>query len=217
MHILLARRKATSGWVAKHYWVTPATGLVCLSWYQPQKVWGWPQKVWNHAEPNFENVWNDAKLQVVTSWSCVSKKNPEKTQFEVFLTKERYLQASRNIFSPKKEMGRNLIHIQFVCTINPQLQIKLDYANLCKRSPNEIQMSSDSPPCEILMSPFNSERTGIFREVWIIWGKSGWGSVRQVWVDTMELLHFMESACLDSKPFFDILAWIICKLGQDLL
>ena len=33
----------------------------------------------------------------------------------------------------------------------------------------------------------------------------------------MELLHFMESACLDSKPFFDILAWIICKLGQDLL
>ena len=62
-------------------------------------------------------------------------------------------------------------------------------------------MSSDSPPYEILMSPFNSEPAGIFPEVWIIWGKSRWRSGREVWVYTMEMQHFMETACWwNSKP-----------------
>ena len=37
--------------------------------------------------------------------------------------------------------------------------------NYAKMLPNEIQMSSDSPPFEILMLPFNSKLWRIYPEV----------------------------------------------------
>ena len=83
-----------------------------------------------------------------------------------FLTKERYLQRSQSILSsgvvPKKEPGEEA-NPHSICKAELILrQIKLDYA---KMLPNEIQMSSDSPPFEILMLPFNSKLWRIYPEV----------------------------------------------------
>ena len=79
---------------------------------------------WDAKEKNREGV---------STWRKV-----EKTQFEFFHKGKVFAGGSQSIFSPsvvvpkKERQGRNLIHIQFASTINPRLQIKPDYANLCK-------------------------------------------------------------------------------------